>query len=179
MPRTVRRSSQKPAGSPVVGILMGSDSDLPTMQEASKILAEFGVPFEIRICSAHRTPDRLTRYAREAEGRGIRVLIAGAGGAAHLAGVLAAQVRLPVIGVPMESGALKGLDALLSTVQMPSGIPVACVAIGRAGARNAALLALEILALADARLKQELTEFRARMAAEVAAKDRQVQSESA
>jgi phosphoribosylaminoimidazole carboxylase PurE protein len=165
--------------SPLVGILMGSDSDLPTMQEAGKILEEFGVPFEVRICSAHRTPDRLTRYAREVEERGIRVLIAGAGGAAHLAGVLAAHVTLPVIGVPMESGALNGLDALLSTVQMPGGIPVACVAIGRAGARNAALLAVEILALADVRLKQQLAEFRARMAADVLAKDRQVQPELA
>ena len=179
MPRKVSRSSRKEAGSPVVGILMGSDSDLPTMQEASKILEEFGVPFEVRICSAHRTPERLTRYARAAEGRGIRVLIAGAGGAAHLAGGLAAQVRLPVIGVPMESGALNGLDALLSTVQMPSGIPVACVAIGRAGARNAGLLAVEILALADGRLKQELAEFRARLAADVTAKDRRIQPESA
>jgi phosphoribosylaminoimidazole carboxylase PurE protein len=179
MPRKVRRSSRKAAGSPVIGILMGSDSDLPTMQEASKLLAEFGIPFEVRVCSAHRSPDRLTRYAREAERRGIRVLIAGAGGAAHLAGVLAAQVRLPVIGVPMESGALNGLDALLSTVQMPSGIPVACVAIGRAGARNAALLAVEILALTDARLRQGLAEFRARMAADVAVKDRKVRAESA
>ncbi len=173
--KRTKHSSATSSISPLVGILMGSDSDLPTMQEAGKILDEFGVPFEVRICSAHRTPERLTRYAREAEGRGVRVLIAGAGGAAHLAGVLAAHVTLPVIGVPMESGALNGLDALLSTVQMPGGIPVACVAIGRAGARNAALLAVEILALADARLKQELAEFRARMAADVAAKDRQIQ----
>jgi 5-(carboxyamino)imidazole ribonucleotide mutase len=158
---------------------MGSDSDLPTMQEAGKTLEEFGVPFEVRICSAHRTPDRLARYAREAEGRGIRVLIAGAGGAAHLAGVLAAHVTLPVIGVPMDSGALHGLDALLSTVQMPGGIPVACVALGRAGARNAALLAIEILALADAGLKEKLAEFRVHMAADVTAKDRQIQPEPA
>ncbi len=177
--KRTRRSSAAPPSSPLVGILMGSDSDLSTMQEAGKILGEFGVPFEVRICSAHRTPKALTRYAGEAEGRGIRVLIAGAGGAAHLAGVLAAHVTLPVIGVPMESGALNGLDALLSTVQMPGGIPVACVAIGRAGARNAALLAVEILALADARLKQELAEFRARMAADVTAKDRQTQPEPA
>jgi phosphoribosylaminoimidazole carboxylase PurE protein len=161
----------------VVGILMGSDSDLPTMQEAAKILEEFGVPFELRVCSAHRTPDRVSRYAREAEGRGLRVLIAGAGGAAHLAGVLAALVTLPVIGVPIESGPLGGLDALLSTVQMPGGVPVASVAIGRAGARNAALLAIHILALTDPRLKRKLTEYRARMAADVAAKDRRVQSE--
>jgi phosphoribosylaminoimidazole carboxylase PurE protein len=156
---------------------MGSDSDLPTMQETAKLLEEFGVPFELRICSAHRTPERLARYAREVEGRGIRVLIAGAGGAAHLAGVLAAHITLPVIGVPMESGPLSGLDALLSTVQMPGGVPVASVAIGRAGARNAALLAVQILALTDARLKGKLTDYRARLAAEVAAKDRQVQPE--
>ncbi len=165
--------------SPAVGILMGSDTDLPTMQESAKILGEFGVSFEVRICSAHRTPDRLARYAREAERRGIRVLIAGAGGAAHLAGSLAAQVTLPVIGVPMEGGPLRGLDALLSTVQMPGGIPVATVAIGRPGARNAALLAIQILALTDADLKRRLVEYRARIAAEVAAKDQQVQPELA
>jgi phosphoribosylaminoimidazole carboxylase PurE protein len=162
--------------SPVVGILMGSDSDLPTMQEAVKLLQDFGIPFEVRICSAHRTPDRLTRYAREAESRGLRVLIAGAGGAAHLAGVLAAHLTLPVIGVPMEAGPLNGLDALLSTVQMPGGIPVATVAIGRAGARNAALLAIQILALTDRRLQRKLRDYRTRMAAEVAAKDQKVQS---
>jgi phosphoribosylaminoimidazole carboxylase PurE protein len=149
------------------------------MQEAAKILAEFGVPFELRICSAHRTPDRLIRYAREAEGRGIRVLIAGAGGAAHLAGVLAAHAMMPVIGVPMESGPLNGLDALLSTVQMPGGVPVACVAIGRAGARNAGLLAVQILALREPLLKQKFLDFRARMAAEVAAKDRRLQRKPA
>jgi phosphoribosylaminoimidazole carboxylase PurE protein len=176
--KRTRQSSAAPP-SPLVGILMGSESDLPTMQEAGKVLEEFGVPFEARICSAHRTPDRLTRYAREAEARGIRVLIAGAGGAAHLAGALAAHVTLPVIGVPMDTGALNGLDALLSTVQMPGGIPVACVAIGQAGARNAALLAVEILALGDVRLKHKLSEFRARMAADVAGKDRQIQPEPA
>jgi len=178
MPRK-RSASAGGARSPVVGILMGSDSDLPTLQEAAKILEEFGVPFELRICSAHRTPERLVRYAREAEGRGLQVLIAGAGGAAHLAGALAAQVTLPVIGVPVESGPLNGLDALLSTVQMPGGVPVATVAIGRVGARNAALLAIQILALSDARLKGKLTDHRARMAADVAAKDRQVQPEPA
>ncbi len=175
--RTARVASSP--RSPMVGILMGSDSDLPTMQETAKVLEEFGVPFELRICSAHRTPDRITRYAGDAEGRGIRVLIAGAGGAAHLAGVLAAHVTLPVIGVPMDSGPLSGLDALLSTVQMPGGVPVASVAIGQAGARNAALLAIQILALSDARLKRKLADFRARMAADVAAKDRQIQPELA
>lgn len=179
MGRKATASSRKATPSPMVGVLMGSDSDLPTMQEAAKTLEEFAVPFEVRICSAHRTPERLARYAREAEGRGMRVLIAGAGGAAHLAGVLAAHVTLPVIGVPVESGPLSGLDALLSTVQMPGGVPVACVAIGRAGARNAALLAVEILALTDARLKGKLADFRARLAAAVAAKDRQIQPEPA
>jgi len=165
--------------SPLVGILMGSDSDLPTMQDAVKLLQDFGVPLEVRICSAHRTPDRLARYARQVERRGLRVLIAGAGGAAHLAGVLAAHVTVPVIGVPMEAGPLHGLDALLSTVQMPGGIPVATVAIGRAGARNAALLAVQILALSDRRLQRRLRDYRARMATEVAAKDQKVQSEHA
>ncbi|HWU38295.1 MAG TPA: 5-(carboxyamino)imidazole ribonucleotide mutase [Candidatus Acidoferrum sp.] len=179
MPNKVNKPSRKVGESPLIGILMGSDSDLPTMQEAGKILEEFAVPFEMRICSAHRTPDRLTQYALAAEERGIRVLIAGAGGAAHLAGALAAQVILPVIGVPMESGPLNGLDALLSTVQMPGGIPVACVAVGRAGARNAAILAVEILALSDARLRQKLIDFRTRMAADVAAKDQQMQPEPA
>jgi phosphoribosylaminoimidazole carboxylase PurE protein len=149
------------------------------MQEGAKVLEEFDVPFEMRICSAHRTPDRLTRYADQAEGRGIRVLIAGAGGAAHLAGALAARVALPVIGVPMDSGPLGGLDALLSTVQMPAGVPVASVAIGRSGARNAALLAVQILALSNARLKRKLADYRARLAADVAAKDRDLQPEPA
>lgn len=172
-------ASKTSAAAPLVGILMGSDSDLPTMQEAVKILQDFGIPLEVRICSAHRTPDRLAGYARQAEGRGLRVLIAGAGGAAHLAGVLAAHVTVPVIGVPMEAGPLHGLDALLSTVQMPGGIPVATVAIGRAGARNAALLAVQILALSDRRLQRKLRTYRARMAAEVAAKDQKVQAEQA
>jgi phosphoribosylaminoimidazole carboxylase PurE protein len=178
MPRK-RRASAGGARSPVIGIVMGSDSDLPTMQEAAKILEEFGVLFELRICSAHRTPDALLRYAREAEGRGLQVLIAGAGGAAHLAGALASHATLPVIGVPVEAGPLSGLDALLSTVQMPAGVPVATVAIGRAGARNAALLAVQILALSDGRLKAKLADHRARMAAETAAKDRQLQPEPA
>jgi 5-(carboxyamino)imidazole ribonucleotide mutase len=161
---------------PLVGILMGSDSDLPTMGEAAKVLQEFDVPFEIHVSSAHRTPDRVIRFAREADGRGLRVLIAGAGGAAHLAGVVAAHTVLPVIGVPMEGGTLHGLDALLSTVQMPGGIPVATVAIGKAGARNAGLLAIQILALADSRLRRDLLAYRRRMSAQVAEKDRQLQA---
>jgi 5-(carboxyamino)imidazole ribonucleotide mutase len=170
MPRT------REAASPLVGILMGSDSDLPTMGETAKVLQEFDVPFEFHVSSAHRTPDRVIRFAREAEERGLRTLIAGAGGAAHLAGVMAAHTILPVIGVPMEGGTLHGLDALLSTVQMPGGIPVATVAIGKAGARNAGLLAIQILALTDSRLRRDLLAYRRRMSAQVAEKDRQLQA---
>lgn len=151
-----------------VGVVMGSDSDLPVMQEAARTLAEFGVPCEITVASAHRTPDRVQAYAREAEARGLQVLIAGAGGAAHLAGVLAAHTVLPVIGVPLPGSTLGGLDSLLSTVQMPSGVPVATVAIG--GARNAALLAVQILATADPALRDRYRAFRERLAAEVEAK---------
>jgi len=170
MPRT------RETAPPLVGILMGSDSDLPTMGEAAKVLREFGIPFEIHVSSAHRTPDRVIRFARDAEKRGFRVLIAGAGGAAHLAGVAAAHTLLPVIGVPMEGGALHGLDALLSTVQMPGGIPVATVAIGKPGARNAGLLAVQILALTDPGLRRDLLASRRRMSAQVAEKDRQLQA---
>ena len=170
MPRT------RETASPLVGILMGSDSDLPTMGEAAKVLREFDIPFEIHVSSAHRTPDRVIRFARDAEKRGFRVLIAGAGGAAHLAGVTAAHTLLPVIGVPMEGGALHGMDALLSTVQMPGGIPVATVAIGKPGARNAGLLAVQILALTDAGLRRDLLASRRRMSAQVAEKDRQLQA---
>jgi 5-(carboxyamino)imidazole ribonucleotide mutase len=155
---------------------MGSDSDLPTMEEAAKLLQEFGIRFALHVASAHRSPDRVARFAREAEGRGFRVLIAGAGGAAHLAGVIAAHTILPVIGVPMDGGSLNGLDALLSTVQMPGGIPVATVAIGKAGARNAALLAVQILALGDRQLRRRLLAYRAKQTAGVLAKDRQVQA---
>ena len=162
--------------SPLVGILMGSDSDLPTMGEAAKVLREFEIPFEIHVSSAHRTPDRVIRFARDAEKRGLRVLIAGAGGAAHLAGVMAAHTLLPVIGVPMEGGTLHGLDALLSTVQMPGGIPVATVAIGKPGARNAGLLAVQILALSDPGLRRDLLASRRRLSAQVAEKDRQLQA---
>lgn len=170
MPRT------RETASPLVGILMGSDSDLPTMGEAAKVLREFDIPFEIHVTSAHRTPDRVIRFARDAEKRGLRVLIAGAGGAAHLAGVTAAHTLLPVIGVPIEGGALHGLDALLSTVQMPGGIPVATVAIGKPGARNAGLLAVQILALTDPGLRRDLLASRRRMSAQVAEKDRQLQA---
>ncbi len=164
---------------PLVGILMGSDSDLPAMEEALKVFREFAVPYEVHVASAHRTPARVMEFASAAEQRGFRVLIAAAGGAAHLAGVVAAHTVLPVIGVPMEGGSLGGLDALLSTVQMPAGIPVACVAIGKGGARNAGLLAVAILALSDARLRQALHAFRDRLEAQVAEKDRKLQADHA
>ena len=153
----------------MVGILMGSDSDWPTMRMAAEACGEFGVATETRVMSAHRTPDDVAEYARTAEGRGLRVIIAGAGGAAHLAGVVAAQTVLPVIGVPIESKALKGMDSLLSMVQMPAGVPVACVAIG--AARNAGLLAVQILAAGDEGLRARYREFKARLAEESRAKD--------
>jgi 5-(carboxyamino)imidazole ribonucleotide mutase len=145
---------------PLVGIIIGSDSDWPVMRHAAKRLKEFEVPWEARVLSAHRTPDLAATYAEEAAKRGLRCLIAGAGGAAHLAGVLAAKTTLPVLGVPMPSQHLQGLDSLLSTVQMPGGIPVATFAIGEAGATNAALFAVAILAGTDERLARRLAEFR-------------------
>jgi 5-(carboxyamino)imidazole ribonucleotide mutase len=147
---------------PLVGVIMGSDSDLPVMQGAIDALTELGVPHEVRVVSAHRTPDVMYEYARSAADRGLRVIIAGAGGAAHLAGVVAAHTILPVLGVPIPSKHLQGLDSLLSTVQMPRGIPVATFAIGEAGAANAALYAIAILALSDKALNKKLAEFRAR-----------------
>jgi len=163
------------AKKPLVGILMGSESDLPVMEEASKVLEEYGIPHEVRICSAHRTPERAAAYAREAAGRGLKVLIAGAGGAAHLAGALAAGTVLPVIGVPLDSSPLQGLDALLATVQMPAGVPVATVAVGASGARNAALLALAILATGDLTLRSRLEAARRAMTEKVEAADRALQ----
>ena len=160
---------------PLVLIIMGSDSDLPVMEEGAKVLAEFGVPFEIRISSAHRSPKRTAELAAEAAGRGIRVIIAGAGMAAHLAGVIAAETCLPVIGVPMGGSALGGLDALYSTVQMPGGIPVATMAIGKAGAKNAGIFAVQILALGDPLLMERLKAHREKMAREVEDKDRALQ----
>jgi 5-(carboxyamino)imidazole ribonucleotide mutase len=152
---------------PRVGIIMGSTSDLETMRAAATTLQELGVPFELRVVSAHRTPDLMFAYASEAQGRGIAVIIAGAGGAAHLPGMVATKTNLPVIGVPVESKALKGLDSLLSIAQMPAGVPVAAMAIG--GAANAALFAARILALHDAELARKLAERVARIAAQVEA----------
>jgi phosphoribosylamine---glycine ligase len=150
-----------------VGIVMGSDSDLPVMQSAVAMLKKFGIPFEITVASAHRTPARAAQFAAQARQRGLKVIIAAAGHAAHLAGALAAQTTLPVIGVPIDSSALQGLDALLSTVQMPPGIPVATVAIGKPGATNAAILAVQILAVSDPGLGVLLDQHKAEMAAQV------------
>ncbi|MGV8073858.1 MAG: 5-(carboxyamino)imidazole ribonucleotide mutase [Syntrophobacteraceae bacterium] len=152
---------------PSVGIVMGSDSDLSVMEEAFQALEAFGVSYEARILSAHRSPVAASEYAREAADRGLKVLIAGAGWAAHLAGVLAAWTTLPVIGVPIDSSPLKGVDSLYSTVQMPPGIPVATMAIGRGGARNAALFAVQILALQEPALAEQLKANKAKMEAEV------------
>jgi len=152
---------------PLVGIVLGSASDLETMRSAATMLQELGVPFEMKVVSAHRTPDLMFRYAEAAAGRGLRAIIAGAGGAAHLPGMLATKTQLPVIGVPVESKALKGLDSLLSIAQMPAGVPVATMAIG--GAANAALFAARILALTDEGLARRLAERTERIAREVEA----------
>jgi phosphoribosylaminoimidazole carboxylase PurE protein len=162
---------------PIAGIVMGSDSDLEVMKQAADKLAEFGVPFEVRVISAHRTPDVAAEYASTAKERGVKVIIAGAGAAAHLAGNLAAHTTLPIIGVPLSATDLKGLDALYATVQMPGGIPVATMAIGKAGATNAAILAVQMLALSDEGLAKRLDESRAKMAEKVAAKDAKVRKQ--
>lgn len=161
---------------PQVLIIMGSDSDLPVMKEAADVLVKFGVAYEVRISSAHRSPVRTAKLAAEAAGRGVRVIIAGAGMAAHLAGVVAAETILPVIGVPMPGGALNGVDALYSTVQMPAGIPVASMAIGKAGAKNAGIFAVQLLALSDSRLAEALREFRREMALAVEQCDAELQA---
>ena len=149
------------AAAPLVGVIMGSRSDWETMRHAAEVLETLGVPHETRVVSAHRTPERLHAYAAEARGRGLKVIVAGAGGAAHLPGMAAAMTPLPVLGVPVESHALKGMDSLLSIVQMPGGVPVGTLAIGRAGAINAGLMAAAILALSDADLAARLDAWRA------------------
>ena len=161
---------ERQEGSPKVGIVMGSDSDFSVMEGALDALDEFGIPYEVSILSAHRSPEEAATYAAEAAGRGLRILIAGAGWAAHLAGVLASKTILPVVGVPIASSPLQGMDALLATVQMPPGIPVATMAIGKGGARNAALFAVQILATGDAELAQKLYAQKANMAREVVGK---------
>ena len=151
----------------VVSVVIGSDSDLPVMEEAVKVLAEFAIPHELFLTSAHRTPERTTVFARGAAKRGVKIIIVGAGAAAHLAGVIASQTLLPVIGVPIDATSLQGLDALLATVQMPGGIPVATMAIGKAGAKNAALFAVRALALEDADLQKKLQSYIRKMANDV------------
>ncbi len=164
---------------PRVGILMGSDSDWEVMSAAAARLEHFGIGYEAQVTSAHRSPERTMAYAGEARERGIHVLIVGAGAAAHLAGAVAAHTTLPVIGVPLDATSLHGLDALLSTVQMPSGVPVATVAIGKAGAENAAILAAQILSLADSALAQRLDEFKGDLARQVDEKNARLDSKRA
>ena len=162
---------------PLVSIVMGSDSDLEVMREAAKALDEFGIAYEMDVTSAHRSPARTSEYARQAAGRGIKVIIAGAGGAAHLAGVIAAETTLPVIGVPMPSSSLQGLDALLATVQMPAGIPVATLAIGKAGATNAGILAAQILALSDPAIGKKMAAHKEKLARSVEEKSNRLKSQ--
>jgi 5-(carboxyamino)imidazole ribonucleotide mutase len=157
---------------PLVGIIMGSDSDWPTMEAAWQVCQEFNIPCEVRVVSAHRTPDDMARYAKTAHKRGLRVIIAGAGGAAHLPGMVASHTPLPVIGVPVESKSLKGLDSLLSIVQMPGGIPVATVAIG--GAKNAGLLAVSILGASDEKVRSRVLAYKSKLAAESRARGRKL-----
>ena len=158
------QSPVSPSGNPQVAVVLGSDSDRAVMEDAARTLGEFGIPWEIVVASAHRSPELVDLYVRAAEGRGIRVLIAAAGGAAHLAGALAARTVLPVIGVPLDATGLGGLDALLSTVQMPPGVPVAAVSIGAWGACNAAVLAVQMLATGDPKLRERVREYKAAMA---------------
>jgi len=152
---------------PKVGVIMGSDSDLPVVEEALQVLDKFEVPYEVKVLSAHRSPDQTSAYAKNAADRGLRVILAAAGWAAHLAGVLAAETILPVIGIPVNSSSLQGLDALLATVQMPPGIPVATMAIGKGGAPNAALFAIQILALQEPSLREKLQRFKRDMAQDI------------
>ncbi len=159
---------------PLVGIVMGSDSDLSIMQEAKKVLDELKIPSVTTVASAHRTPEKVNKFAEEARAKGLKVIIAGAGGAAHLAGVIAAHTTLPVIGVPIES-TLNGLDSLLSTVQMPGGVPVAAMAIGKAGAKNAGLFAAEIIGAFDEDIARKLSDYKKNMAEEVQRKAKAVE----
>ncbi len=165
------------AGESQVLVVMGSDSDLDVMKAAVKVLRQFEVPCSVRVCSAHRTPDAALQLSKEARERGIRVIIAGAGGAAHLAGVMAAHTTVPVIGVPIDSSPLHGVDALYSTAQMPGGVPVASMGIGKSGAKNAGLFAVQILANSDDRLAAAYAEYKAEMAREVERKDAKLQEE--
>jgi len=159
---------------PVVGIIMGSDSDFPVMQEATKVLKQFEIPYEIGVYSAHRSPHRTAEYVRSARERGLKIIIAGAGSSAHLAGVTAAETTLPVIGVPIDSSPLSGFDSLLSTVQMPPGVPVATMGVGKSGATNAAMFALQILALGDENLTKKLGEYKEQLERSVSEKSKRV-----
>src|SRR5512144_2774712 len=154
-------------GKPAVGILMGSDSDLPVMQEAAAMLQEFGIEYEMTIASAHRTPKKVLEYSQNAEKRGLKAIIAGAGWAAHLAGVIASHTTLPVIGVPIDSSPLKGIDSILATAQMPGGIPVATMSLGKAGAKNAGIFAAQIIATADVKVANRLKVYRVEMERDV------------
>ena len=162
---------------PLVGIIMGSDSDLAVMQEAAKVLKQFEIPYEIGVYSAHRSPHRTLEYVRSAGERGLKVIIAGAGSSAHLAGVTAAETTLPVIGIPIDSSPLSGLDSLLSTVQMPPGVPVATMGVGNSGATNAAVFAVQILALGDERLARRLAEYKDQLEKSVAEKSKKIQED--
>ena len=162
---------------PLVGIIMGSDSDLAVMQEAAKVLKQFAIPYEIGVYSAHRSPHRTLEYVRSARERGLKVIIAGAGSSAHLAGVTAGETTLPVIGIPINSSPLSGLDSLLSTVQMPPGVPVATMGVGNSGATNAAVFAVQILALGDERLARRLADYKDQLEKSVAEKSRKVEEE--
>ncbi|OEU68291.1 MAG: 5-(carboxyamino)imidazole ribonucleotide mutase [Desulfobacterales bacterium PC51MH44] len=165
--KTGKKALKRNDGSPEVGIVMGSDSDLEVMEETASVLKKFGIPYEMTVASAHRSPKRAAQFASSAHKRGIKVIIAGAGHAAHLAGTMAAFTSLPVIGVPIDSSCLNGFDSLLSTVQMPPGVPVATVSIGKPGAKNAGILAVQILALSDSKLTTMLEAFKKELAKQV------------
>ena len=173
---TVKKGPKRQNEAAQVGIVMGSDSDLDIMQEAAAVLKKFQIPYEMTVASAHRSPQRAGDFAASALKRGMQVIIAGAGHAAHLAGVLAAHTTLPVIGVPIDSSCLQGLDALLATVQMPPGIPVATMAIGKPGARNAGILAAQIIAVSEAQLAEKLEKFKQEMARQVEKKAKKIES---
>jgi phosphoribosylamine--glycine ligase len=173
---TVKKGSKQKKQAATVGIVMGSDSDLDVMQEAASVLKKFQIPYKMTVASAHRSPQRAGDFAANALSRGMKVIIAGAGHAAHLAGVLAAHTTLPVIGVPIDSSCLKGWDALLATVQMPPGIPVATMAIGKSGARNAGILAAQILATADPELAKALETFKQEMSRQVEEKAQKIEN---
>jgi phosphoribosylaminoimidazole carboxylase PurE protein len=166
----IAKSSKDKNKAPLVGIVMGSDSDWGVIEKATSVLSQLDIPFDVTVSSAHRSPERTAEYARSARFRGLRVIIAGAGAAAHLAGSIAAHTTLPVIGVPIDSSSLKGLDALLATVQMPAGVPVATMAIGAAGAKNAAIFAAQILATSDSAIEERLEQSKKEMADQVAKK---------